>query len=178
MRSKHFTTPYMQSPPPAVFHDNYQWEIWKNTAGKSAKETQTFLCRPFRPKSAITMWAIKHCLVEGCKLLPGWFGALLYKKKQRLAKKYPRVPVRGGICPYRHCRQQCKIFASGVNFSIFTFFVFYLYNCWNCTSKLIYYQNAQITDIWYVYAVKSWSQNVTNYALLRCKIFGLKFQRC
>ena len=36
MRSKHFTTPYMQSPPPAVFHDNYQWEIWKNTAGKSA----------------------------------------------------------------------------------------------------------------------------------------------
>ena len=36
MRSKHFTTPYMQSPPPAVFHDKYQREIWKNTAGKSA----------------------------------------------------------------------------------------------------------------------------------------------
>ena len=36
MRSKHFNTPYMQSPPPAVFHDKYQWEIWKNTAGKSA----------------------------------------------------------------------------------------------------------------------------------------------
>ena len=26
----------MQSPPPAVFHDKYQGEIWKNTAGKSA----------------------------------------------------------------------------------------------------------------------------------------------
>ena len=32
---------------------------------------------------------------------------------------------RGGICQCRQCRWQCKIFASGVNFSIFThFFVF------------------------------------------------------
>ena len=32
---------------------------------------------------------------------------------------------RGGVCHCRHCRRQCKIFASGVNFSIFThFFVF------------------------------------------------------
>ena len=30
---------------------------------------------------------------------------------------------RGGICPCRHCRQQCKIFASGVNFSLFTHFL-------------------------------------------------------
>ena len=30
---------------------------------------------------------------------------------------------RGGICPCRHCRRQCKIFASGVNFSIFTHFL-------------------------------------------------------
>ena len=30
---------------------------------------------------------------------------------------------RGGICPSRQCRQQCKIFASGVNFSIFTHFL-------------------------------------------------------
>ena len=29
---------------------------------------------------------------------------------------------RGGICPSRHCRRQCKIFASVVNFSIFTHF--------------------------------------------------------
>ena len=36
MGSKHFTPPYLQSPPPAVFHDKYQWEIWKKTAGKSA----------------------------------------------------------------------------------------------------------------------------------------------
>ena len=26
----------MQSPPPVVFHDKYHWEIWKNSAGKSA----------------------------------------------------------------------------------------------------------------------------------------------
>ena len=32
---------------------------------------------------------------------------------------------RGGICQCRHCRGQCKIFVSGVNFSMFThFFVF------------------------------------------------------
>ena len=33
---------------------------------------------------------------------------------------------RGGICPCRHCRRQCKIFASGVNFSIFTNFLCFL----------------------------------------------------
>ena len=31
--------------------------------------------------------------------------------------------TRGGICPSRQCRRQCKIFASGVNFSIFTHFL-------------------------------------------------------
>ena len=30
---------------------------------------------------------------------------------------------RGGICHCRHCRRQCKIFASGVNFSLFTHFL-------------------------------------------------------
>ena len=40
---------------------------------------------------------------------------------------------RGGICHCRHCRRQCKIFASGVNFSIFTNFLCFFshYNCWN-----------------------------------------------
>ena len=33
------------------------------------------------------------------------------------------VALRGGICPSCHCRRQCKIFASGVNFSIFTHFL-------------------------------------------------------
>ena len=32
---------------------------------------------------------------------------------------------RGGICPSRHCRWQCKIFVSGVNFSIFTHFLYF-----------------------------------------------------
>ena len=34
-----------------------------------------------------------------------------------------RTTIRGGICPCRQCRRQCKIFASGVNFSIFTHFL-------------------------------------------------------
>ena len=32
------------------------------------------------------------------------------------------IKLKGEICPSRHCRWQCKIFASGVNFSIFTIF--------------------------------------------------------
>ena len=35
----------------------------------------------------------------------------------------PGFHLRGGICPCRQCRRQCKIFASGVNFSIFTHFL-------------------------------------------------------
>ena len=31
--------------------------------------------------------------------------------------------LRGGICQCRQCRRQCKIFASGVNLSIFTHFL-------------------------------------------------------
>ena len=30
--------------------------------------------------------------------------------------------IRGEICHCRHCRRQCEILASGVNFSIFTHF--------------------------------------------------------
>ena len=33
------------------------------------------------------------------------------------------MAFRGEICDCRHCRRQCKIFASGVNFSIFTHFL-------------------------------------------------------
>ena len=41
-----------------------------------------------------------------------------------LPESFTDIELRGEICPCRHCRQQCKIFASGVNFSIFTnFFV-------------------------------------------------------
>ena len=31
-----------------------------------------------------------------------------------------KLLFRGGICPCRHCRRQCKVFPSGVNFPIFT----------------------------------------------------------
>ena len=37
----------------------------------------------------------------------------------KLGPYNPRV----GICPCRQCRRQCKIFASSVNFSIFTHFL-------------------------------------------------------
>ena len=37
--------------------------------------------------------------------------------------------ARGEICHCRHCQRQCKFFASGVNFPIFT--QFYNQNCWN-----------------------------------------------
>ena len=36
---------------------------------------------------------------------------------------YLHLFIRGEICPCRQCRRQCKIFASGVNFSIFTHFL-------------------------------------------------------
>ena len=35
------------------------------------------------------------------------------------------VQCRGEICHCRHCQRQCKIFASGVNFSIFTHFLYF-----------------------------------------------------
>ena len=42
------------------------------------------------------------------------------------------LPSRGGICHCRHCRRQCKIFVSGVNFSISLIFLcFYHQSCWN-----------------------------------------------
>ena len=56
---------------------------------------------------------------------------------------------RGGICPCRHCRRQCKIFASGVNFFIFTHF-------------LCFFPTKTVEIRW------NW----------RCKIFSLKIRRC
>ena len=48
----------------------------------------------------------------------GWYGG------QSKAVELPwMLLTRGGICPCRQCRRQCKIFASGVNFSIFTHFL-------------------------------------------------------
>ena len=46
-----------------------------------------------------------------------------YKYKQSRKDKAEVGMIRGGICPCRHCRWQCKIFANGVNFSIFTHFL-------------------------------------------------------
>ena len=46
---------------------------------------------------------------------------------QRVNKWKEKGSFRGGICPSRQCRRQCKIFASGVNFSIFTHFCVFSY---------------------------------------------------
>ena len=43
------------------------------------------------------------------------------EKGKKMSNKHDRC--RGGICTCRHCRRQCKIFASGVNFSIFIHFL-------------------------------------------------------
>ena len=52
------------------------------------QETQTFLCRPFRPKSAITMWAIKHCLVErGVNSCPDDLEHFYIKKKNSILQR-------------------------------------------------------------------------------------------
>ena len=46
---------------------------------------------------------------------------------QRTQTKKWDGAFRGGICPSRQCRRQCKIFASGVNFSIFTHFLCFFF---------------------------------------------------
>ena len=55
------------------------------------------------------------------------FNNFVSKQKLQQALKFwsnfRLVLFRGGICHSRHCRRQCKIFASGVNFSIFTHFL-------------------------------------------------------
>ena len=56
------------------------------------QETQTFLCRPFRPKSAITMWAIKHCLVERENSCPDDLEHFYIKKNSVLQRSTPGCP--------------------------------------------------------------------------------------
>ena len=51
------------------------------------------------------------------------FGRWLNLRGHEDGEEGEEVKDRGGICPSRHCRRQCKIFASGVNFSMFTHFL-------------------------------------------------------
>ena len=55
------------------------------------------------------------------------FGRWLNLRGHEDGEEGEEVKDRGGICPSRHCRRQCKIFASGVNFSIFTHFCVFSY---------------------------------------------------
>ena len=90
----------MQSPPPAVFHDKYQWEIWENTAGKSDRPV---------PKRSTGYWYLFHCQrfnplsnprwngriprgpskPEGCE---GW--ELMIMSYQKLFKKYQKAKMK------------------------------------------------------------------------------------
>ena len=45
---------------------------------------------------------------------------------RKIKKTSNKQVSRGGICPCRHCRRQCKIFASSEYFSIFTHFLCFL----------------------------------------------------
>ena len=57
--------------------------------------------------------------------LQTFFGSLCVRRDAAPLPPCTMVTIRGEICPSRQRRQQCKIFASGVNFFIFThFFVF------------------------------------------------------
>ena len=60
----------MQSPPPAVFHDKYQGEIWKNTAGKSAKISPNFLTYN-RPVGIPCAWR-KLIIFSRCVMKVSW----------------------------------------------------------------------------------------------------------
>ena len=57
----------------------------------------------------------------------GWFSVKSSSGEATLFWQFCLGHIRGEICHCRHCRRQCKFFANGVNFSIFThLFVFFL----------------------------------------------------
>ena len=57
----------------------------------------------------------RHCFLLNCDCQ--------YTERPSLKLCIVRISPRGEICQCRQCRRQCKIFASGVNFSIFTHFL-------------------------------------------------------
>ena len=95
---------------------------------------------------------------------------------------WPRAPqIRGGICPCRQCRRQCKIFASGVNFSIFThFFVFFLTKTveirWNWWCKIFSpkIRRCKFLDKFHVWGSASIQTGIKYQIQLACKfwLFG------
>ena len=93
------------------------------------------------------------------------------------------------ICPCRHCRRQCIIFASGVNFSrkqhfsrikteissSLIYLCFFSKTCWIrsfLTKICLNYLHLCINTI------KTWVKNVANYFFYRCRILGLKIRVC
>ena len=97
---------------------------------------------------------------------------------------------RGDICHSRHCRRQCKIFTSGVNFSgnnviyninestKYILSWFHLWNCWHTTNYPIYNQKIPKWLIFDAFTPLICEKKVANYALLQCKKFSLKIWLC
>ena len=78
--------------------------------------------------------------------------------------RWLRCQPRGGICPCRQCRRQCKIFASGVNFSIFT-------HCL-CFFPLKLLKLSEIDGVnflaWKYGGVHFWTNSMSDSALQAC----------
>ena len=74
----------MQSPPPAVFHNKYQWEIWKNTAGKSARTRPVHQTRPDKQLPLIDGFSNMNLIVlpSGSTTCPGWHNLVAYFLQQ------------------------------------------------------------------------------------------------
>ena len=74
--------------------------------------------------------------------------------------KCTQVRSRGGICPSRQCRRQCKIFASGINFSIFThFFCFFLLKLLKLGVKFLAWKSG---------GVKFWTNSMSDLSFSIC----------
>ena len=105
-------------------------------------------------------------------------------------RQFVSVRFRGEICQCRHCRRQCKIFASGVNFSGNNL----IYNIneskkyilsWFSSLKLKHITNQHIYNQkmpkWLIidaFTLLVCGKNVANHALLRCKTCSLKIWLC
>ena len=84
---------------------------------------------------------------------------------------------RGGICPCRQCQRQCKIFASGVNFPIFTHFL--------CFFLLKLLRLGEIDGVkflaWKSGGVKFLTNSMSDHIIVRCstrRVSGWHFHSC
>ena len=73
------------------------------------------------PFENCSIWESLHLRIAPFEKCSIW--EMLHLRNAPFEKCYIWETCRGGICPSRQSRRECKIFASGVNFSIFTHFL-------------------------------------------------------